>query len=163
MAEAVKSRVDLHKIKALLGKLPIFSGLWDEELDDIIHICKTSKAQAGEPVFEEGDPSDAMYVMLSGMVEIRTQRAGRLHVMLPGDNFGEIGMITQRRRTASAVPTAGGDLITINRVEFNNLLGRAPRISAIILRNLTEQLAGHLVRMNNRAATTEFVPRLDGD
>lgn len=154
------SNVTASQIEALLGRLPLFTGLWNEELQQIRHLCRPQAVVGGVAVFEEGDASDGMFVVLSGSVEIRTTRNGRLHLAQPGENFGEIGMITQRRRTASAVAAGETHLLALGRDDFNRLLGRAPRVNAVILKNIAEQLAQHLVRMNNRVP--DYLPPMTG-
>ena len=141
----------------LLGRLPLFAGLWNEELLEIGSMCRVLRADANLALFDEGETSDGLYVLLSGKVEIRTRKAGRLHMVLPGDIFGEIGLITQRRRTASAITRDESALLELRRDEFNRLLGSAPRVAAVTLRNITEHLAAHLIRMNDRV-TTEYLP-----
>lgn len=162
-SDAVPDRhVSAARVQALLGRLPLFTGLWNDELREMARLCRVYHAGAGAAIFEEGDTSDGMFVVLAGSVEIRTKRSGLLYMTQPGDNFGEIGMISQRKRTASALAAPEAQLLRIGRDEFNRLLGSAPRISAVILRNITEQLSAHLVRMNNRV-TTEFIPTAASD
>lgn len=154
--------VPIERVENLLAKLPIFNGLGSEELRELIGVCRTVRAVAGCALFEEGEASNAMYVLLSGVVEIRTQGAGKLHTVVPGEVFGEIGMITQRRRTATALPVQDVDLLEIPRESFNKLLGQSPRISALVLQNVTQTLANHLVRMNQRLSTEYLPPAEDG-
>lgn len=74
---------------------------------------KEIEFQAGERIFNEGDPSAHCYQVLSGKVEIRLGRkgvasAGRdvpIEVLGPGDVFGEMSIIDEGPRSASAVAT----------------------------------------------------------
>lgn len=59
----------------------------------------------GQYVFRQGDPSDFAYILASGSVEIVTGASGgevRLAVMREGDIFGEMGVIDEAPRSASA-------------------------------------------------------------
>jgi CRP-like cAMP-binding protein len=97
-----------------------------------------------------------MYILLSGEVYIVTERSGIIARLASCDIFGEIGLITQRTRSASALAKTDCRLFRIDHLEFNLLAGRQPRISAILMRNISTNLANHVVRMNN--APLEHIP-----
>ena len=139
-----------------LRKIPLFFGLEPDELKTVLELCKHAHFNQHETIFHEGDPSHDMYILLSGSVEISTKKSGVVASLGSSDIFGEIGLITQRTRSASVIATSNCQLFRINHVEFNFLAGRNPRISAILMRNISTNLANHVVRMNN--APLEHIP-----
>ncbi len=139
-----------------LSKIPLFFGLGPKELKVVLSLCKSVNFRQGDTIFSEGDPSHNMYILLSGTVYIVTERNGIIANLNPCDIFGEIGLITQRTRSASVLAKTDCRLFRIDHVEFNFLAGRSPRISSILMRNISTNLANHVVRMNN--APLEHIP-----
>ena len=86
-----------------LSKIPLFFGLEPHELRVVLSLCKTHDVRQGDTIFHERDPSHNMFILLSGEVYIVTDRNGIIARLSPCDIFGEIGLITQRTRSASAV------------------------------------------------------------
>ena len=66
---------------------------------------------------------------------------------MPGEMFGEIGMITQNLRSATAQASSDCAVLEISNSDYKILLGKHPRISSI-MRCIAESLANHIVRMN---------------
>jgi CRP-like cAMP-binding protein/predicted MFS family arabinose efflux permease len=76
----------------VLGGLPAFDVIEVGELRKLAHASGRVEMPAGTVVFDLGDQSDAVYVILSGRVEL--QRAGEVSsVLLPGDSFGELSVL----------------------------------------------------------------------
>ena len=140
---------DNSKIFHSLGKIPLFYGLEPEELKVVLGLCKATNFTAGDIIFNEGDPSHNMYILLSGQVDIHTKKSGTICTLGSCDIFGEIGLITQRTRSASAIAKSDCHLFRIDHVEFNFLAGKSPRVSAVLMKNISTNLANHVVRMNN--------------
>jgi CRP-like cAMP-binding protein len=139
-----------------LSKIPLFFGLEPNELRVVLSLCEPVDYEQGDTIFNQDDPSHNMYILLSGSVYIVTERSGIIATLNPCDIFGEIGLITQRTRSASALAKTDCRLFRIDHVEFNFLAGKNPRISAILMRNISTNLANHVVRMNN--APLEHIP-----
>ena len=78
------STEETSKISAILQKLPVFAGLYPEEYDHIRKICIPASIEDGEAIFVEGDGSPCMYVLLSGEVQLRTSKQGKIHTFQPG-------------------------------------------------------------------------------
>jgi CRP-like cAMP-binding protein len=135
------------QIANILQKLPVFAGLTADEFEHIRRICVPVKQEDGETLFVEGDHSPCMFVLLSGEVQLRTSKQGKIHTVTAGELLGEIGMIAQQARTATAIASAPSVLLQIDSHAFEDLLNRAPRICFKIMRNVTRIMSGHLVRM----------------
>jgi CRP-like cAMP-binding protein len=146
-----------HRVTAILKKLPLFNGLYNDELTYIRSVCIPCHFPENQTLFTEGDASPCLYVLLSGQVELRTRAYGPIYTLHSGEVFGEIGLISQKKRTATAIAKTDCTLLRVNRDEFNLMLGKHPRISSILMRNITLGLADHIVRMN-RHAITDYIP-----
>jgi len=128
-----------------LKKIPVFSGLQEDEYEEFLSICKVSAIKQGEAIFHENDASEGMYILLSGEVEMHTKSSGCVYVMKPGDLFGEIGVISQKRRTASAIAGENSTLLDLRKEKFDFLLGRDPVLSSKVMRNVAKVLAERLL------------------
>lgn len=145
------------KIIRVFKKLPIFFGLHENEYDFVRSACSHTSYLEGNTIFNKGDGSPCLYILLTGEVELQAEKGEIIHKLHPGEIFGEIGLITQQKRTATAIAKTDVTLLIIKSEDLNLLLGKHPRISSIIMRNITQHLANHIVRMN-KAATLEHIP-----
>ena len=142
-----------------LSKIPLLYGLEPDELKFVLALCKSESFSTGEIIFKEATPSHSMYILLSGNVDIKTEKNGVIFTLRSCDIFGEIGLITQRHRSASAEAHSDCNLLRIDHVEFNLLAGKKPRISSILMKNISTNLANHVVRMNEKGTSLEHIPQ----
>ena len=77
--------------------------------------------EAGRDLFKEGDPGDTMYIIQKGRIKI-TKRVNNVEKILmvlgKGDFFGEMALIRQTPRTATATAIDTCELLTFNRNGF---------------------------------------------
>ena len=93
----------------------------------------------GGVVFVKDDAPGHAYVVKAGYVEIR--EAGRvLDRVEPGEIFGEVGMIDQGPRSASAVAVGATDLYVIDRAAFDRLVRHNPAFATAIMRDMARRL-----------------------
>jgi CRP/FNR family cyclic AMP-dependent transcriptional regulator len=98
----------------------------------------------GDVVFHEGEPGKALFVVLEGTVII--SRAGpdgeqTLRTMGPGACFGEMALIDDFPRSATARIAAPARLLILYKSDFDALVDGHPRIALVTLRNLLHTLA----------------------
>ena len=103
--------------------------------------------QSGALIFEEGSKSDAAFEIVSGRVEVFSQRNGQtisLGLLSPGDYLGEMGVLDQSVRSASA--RASGDLVCLefDPTEFIKHICTDPGASFRLITKLCD-----LVRKSN--------------
>jgi len=125
--------------------------------------------RAGEYVFEEGDLGTEMYIIQSGQVEILKRVAGsdtRLAVLEKGDFFGEMSLLEDLPRAASARAVSDLKLLEIGGATFDQMLRSNPEIAIRILRKLSRRLrqTDDLLRETLGTSETESaagIPRAD--
>lgn len=120
--------------------------------------------RAGEVVFSEGDVGHDAYVIESGHIKIsRISSSGReltLTQLTSGDLFGELALVDNDPRSATATATSDVELITLNRNAFLRDLKNNPERS----QQLFKIFAGRLRNMDELAVALAFSPdkqRLD--
>jgi CRP/FNR family transcriptional regulator, cyclic AMP receptor protein len=92
--------------------------------------------RGGDKIFREGDPGDTAYVIQSGAVEIFKTVDGNETVLATlgqGGMFGEMALIGEKPRMATARASEGTTVIVISRMMFENKLAKAdPFIRALL-------------------------------
>jgi len=99
--------------------------------------------KAGTVLFNEGQPGQDMYVVLQGQVEIRRNVGETEHVLavlMPGDFFGEMAILNQRPRSATAVTRIDSRLLVIEGRMFEAMLRARPEIALRIIKALAMRL-----------------------
>lgn len=105
----------------------------------------------GEVIFREGDASDQAYLLLEGRVEIvkgSAHGAFRLALLGPGDVLGEMGLLEERPRSATAVVVEDVVADAVNAGEFAVMLTSDPAASITILQVLFERLRAVNTRLS---------------
>src|SRR5436190_11294040 len=98
---------------------------------------------AGTVLFEEGQPGDDMYIVVSGEIEIRRQvgESERVLAVLPaGEFFGEMAILNSRPRSATAVVKTNARLLVIEGKTFEAMMRARPEIALRIIKALATRL-----------------------
>ena len=97
----------------------------------------------GELVYDAGDPSEQLYVIQSGEVELVRETEAKQRVVArlgPGDFFGELGLVAGERRTARAVAVNTTRLIALDRETLEAMCLEEPVIAIRMIRVLVSRL-----------------------
>ena len=87
---------------------------------------------AGQAVIREGQPGDAMFVLLDGELDV-TVHGKRIDYLQPGAVLGEMAMLDDRPRSATAVAVGDAQLVRIERAQFHDLIRRHPEFATRIM------------------------------
>ena len=140
-----------NEIIEKLKSIPVFEGIPDRGLDIIRSMCHTRIFKEGDHIFHLGDPGVGMYIILEGHVEIYTKEDGlpaRLTILQTGDFFGELALLEDLPRTASARALSYTRTVGFFRPDLIGLLARKPRLINKILLNLSKLIGRRLIRTN---------------
>ena len=99
---------------------------------------KRVEFEPGAAMVEAGDRGDAMFVILSGSAEVDV--GGRYHVLKPGDFFGEMALISSKKRTATVKAVEPVDALRVPAEDFRNFLLEHPSVSLAMLEAMVERL-----------------------
>jgi CRP/FNR family transcriptional regulator, cyclic AMP receptor protein len=140
----------------LLGRVPVFSALGEDELQRVAQVAVPRRFGASEVVFREGDESDTCYIVRSGRARaIREHPDGRSITLAhfgPGDIFGELAMFDNERRSATIETLEETDAIAILGGDMRRLLREHPDIAV----KLVAALGRRLRETNERLARQSF-------
>jgi CRP/FNR family cyclic AMP-dependent transcriptional regulator len=131
----------------ILEKVPLFAGLSGRQLGKLLVKFFEKEYGPGEIIFNEGEPGKALFVILAGSVSIyRAFNEGEelLANLNAGGYFGELALIDDQPRFASARATAASRLLILYRSDFEDLM-EGQRVLAIqVMGNLLKTLAGYV-------------------
>ena len=134
---------------------PIFDNLLDRELSEVARLTHERTYKKDEHVFKQNAPAEGMYVILDGSVEIKDPDSGTIFASLnAGDFFGELALLDEEPRSASAHATQPARLIGFFRTDLLTLIQRSPELGNKILLNLSRVLGERLRKTNEELAKT---------
>lgn len=129
---------------APIEECELFSGLDPAALAIVRQAVQQRRYLAGQEIFSEGDPGDGLYVIGDGAVEIYGLVAEAHRCSLarygPGDFFGELALVDEKPRSATAVALRDTTLFFIPRNVMLGLLERLPRLALRLLRLVSQRL-----------------------
>lgn len=145
-----------EQISAKLREVALFQGLGEADLVEIIRISESIRVDGGEYVFEEGERGDHFFIIVHGAIELR--KAGgddqrRLAVLRAGQAFGEMALLNQTPRSASAYALEDTYMLSVSRAAFSEILG-GDSLAVRLLKNLSKALWATSVRLAAQQAKT---------
>jgi len=109
---------------------------------------------AGEVIYREGDPGDAVYLVQSGSVEISRMAGGEvatLSVFGPGEIFGETGVLQDRPHSTTVTALSETVVLKLDKPTFLKAFGEDNPFGLPLLR----MLCGRLAQADEQALTTK--------
>lgn len=142
---------------SLLRKVHLFHRVSDEALTDLLTITHTSRPEASTLIFSEGDPGDALYVILDGEVRISKDIPGigeeALAFLSAGSYFGEMALLDKdAERSANAIAGTDCHLGIIPRDDFLELMSTNHEMASEILWSFVATLSDRLRASNEKIA-----------
>lgn len=128
-------------------QIPLFDGLRPRQARIFALMANIVSLPAGQRLFVEGDPGDAMYVVVEGELVASLDREGRhieLSRMRRGDTVGEVALF-HGARTADVDVATDARLLRFGDTDLERLGRRYPRIAAKVYRNLNRIVAQRVV------------------
>jgi NTE family protein len=131
-------------LSVVFNELPLFHGLDHAFLREIALASQWLSLPGGATLFSAGDPSDALYVVLSGCLGVfapaERRNRGFLGRVAAGDTVGEMGLISGRPRNAHVVALRDTELARLSSEEFDRIFRRHPEGMLRIARLTVDRL-----------------------
>ncbi|MFN3966363.1 MAG: Crp/Fnr family transcriptional regulator [Endomicrobiia bacterium] len=127
----------------LLSKVSLFSGLSRQNLRKILNITKRKKIPKNKIVFTENTYGNKLYILVSGRIKIFGQSKNRKKIFTylePNEFFGELALLGEKIRSASAEAVLDSELLIIEKNDFVKLLKKYPNIALNLLSVLCKRL-----------------------
>jgi CRP-like cAMP-binding protein len=129
-----ESAVGLEALK----NAPFFAGLAPADLDGVLAVGQPVSFEPGQPIVEQGDAGDGMYIIVSGMAEVDV--GGRFHKLTTGNFFGEMALVSAGKRMATVKAVEQVDALKIPAEAFQTFLQDHPAVALSMLRSVVERL-----------------------
>jgi len=127
-----------------LKQVPIFSELNEEALRLVLKKSRTLKFRKGSILMSEGETGESLYLINSGKVKIflSDEHGNEITLFIegPGSYIGEISLLDNAPRTASAVTLEKTDVLSISKKDFLDLITENPEIAFSIINALTQKM-----------------------
>jgi CRP-like cAMP-binding protein len=122
---------------------PLFTELYDHEIDAVIRNCNVRILESGEFLFRENDVGEDLYIVLSGELVILK---GGLEItsFAKGELLGELVLINDHVRTTSCFSRGHSEILMISNHLVLGTYSKEPRLFSILMMNIARMLAQRL-------------------
>jgi len=124
--------MNLHDLR----KSPLFQGLSDEELQQLMDMAEPISLRAGDFLIRQGEPGDSAYVVIKGDFEVQKQSGQsliKIDVRNPGDVVGEMALLSRTPRNATLIAKTDGEVLRIPQEAFEKLLRSSTTAAMAVL------------------------------
>jgi CRP-like cAMP-binding protein len=127
------------RIVGMLAKVPLFSGLNEKELMDIVAVGAEVSFESGKTILKQGEPGLSFLLVLEGRVEVR--QGSKIIVSTgPGGFFGEMTVFDDKPRSADVVAVEPTRCFGITNWSFLPMLRSNPSVAIGIINELVRRL-----------------------
>ena len=137
----------------LLRTVPIFSELTDADIASLARLSARRRFPKDTVVFFENEEGDSFFMILEGRIKVTILGDDGREVILtmlgPGDFFGEMALLDNEPRSATAIAVEETELLSLNRADFQSVLTDNRSISTALIKVLSARLR----RANHQIST----------
>jgi CRP/FNR family cyclic AMP-dependent transcriptional regulator len=154
-----KSSPELDRM-AFLKTVPFFNELSNWQLKKVSEIVFERSYEVGEMIFEEAQPGAALFLVIDGLVSVEILKenfTAKLAVLEKGAFFGEMALLDEAPRSASARAMEPTRALALYRNDLNRLIHSDPETACHIYRALA-RIVGDRLRSTNEMVQTEANP-----
>src|SRR5262245_18022829 len=128
-----------------LQRIKRFSGLSVLECTEVVKRMKRRDFPPNTMIVREGAPGNSMFFITAGLVEVRKKDTNTgidflLTEMGPGQNFGEMSLLTGKPRTATVAATQPTTCAVLEQKDFQDLMMQFPKIGLALTTILAERV-----------------------
>lgn len=122
----------------------VFEQIDPDEVRQLLQLARRRRFRKGDSVLHEGDPADSLHLIDSGFVSVRvTTPAGdvaTLHMLGPGDHFGDLVMIAGDRRSATVTAASKLETLELRYADLDRFRRQHAAFEQALLVTLAQQL-----------------------
>ncbi|MFQ3566951.1 MAG: cyclic nucleotide-binding domain-containing protein [Aggregatilineales bacterium] len=143
----------------LLRRFSLFSGLEPAVFSELAMMGDTRTLQSGEWLFEAQDPADALYLILSGQIELHVllnkeqQLYQQIVSLVQGEAVGWEALVEPHQHTTGAAATEPTELIALDAASLRAFMRRHPAVGLVIMTRTAQMLSRQLDQLQVRFAS----------
>jgi CRP-like cAMP-binding protein len=139
-------------IPSLLAN-PLFEGLSDKQLEDVVEVLEEIHFKTGAIIALEGEPATELYFIKSGIAEVFKKEPDmdlehHLSTLSPGDSIGEMAILDSKPRSASVRAVSDCSLLVLKNDKLQSLSAAEESICSKIKSNLSREMSERLRQTN---------------
>lgn len=137
--------LSLERARGPLSAVPLFSGLNEEALAALMGAASVRNLEPGERLMRQGERGSEFYVLLVGNLKLTNRADGEsdpytLGVLGPGDYLGEMALLDDLPRSASADAVSACELLVVEREAFRELVRQHADLALGLLSGMARRL-----------------------
>lgn len=141
-----------------LGRCVLFQGIDPDALEACVACLRIRRFRRDETVFHQGDPGDALHVIVGGAVKVvlpapDATESAILATLGPGDFFGELALLDGEPHSASVIALDPTETLVLRRADFERLFETQPGLRRALVASLT----GELRRLTDHVEALHFL------
>ncbi len=141
----------------VLKQVAFFSLLTEDEAGELVERLVPRRFNSGQIIFHLGDPGGLLYIITSGKVKITHStpegQEALLAILGPGDYFGELALLDDSPRSATAEAIESTQTLTLHRADFIRFLDNNPTFTLHVLGSLAKRIR----QLNNQISDIFFL------
>lgn len=156
-ANLFKVPTDKSELEDILLLMPPFQNLSRKELNSLMQLMHNRCYEPGELIFSQGDPGIGLYIIQDGDVKIeRCSKSGKkvnLANFTKGDFFGELALLDEDTRSASAISLTKTKIAVIFKPDLDEYIDKYPKRGIKIVRGISQIVTTRLRNVNEDFVT----------
>jgi len=152
-----------------LKQIAVLQTMDEAALSGLAAVLQENDYADGQTVFAEGDPGDSMYFIAKGCIHIekRAQAAGAanktLAVLEAGDYFGEMALLDQKPRSASAIAAGGARTLRLSKAAFDHMQDKNSFAGMSVLFAMIRTSSERIRRLSTQVVVYDEVGKAIGE
>jgi len=139
--------------RELLRTVPLFSELSEDAITSLSRLASRRRYPKDTVVFFENEEGDSLFMILEGRIKVTILGDDGREIILTmlgeGDLFGEMALLDNEPRSATAIAVEESELLLLQRNDFQSVIQEHPGISAALIKVLSNRLR----RANHQIST----------
>lgn len=131
----------------IIREVELFAGMSDEVVDEVTKMMVSLTKQAGESLFEQGDPADDLYILESGRLELKMPGAAKPTIVArsPGEAVGWSSLAGREKYSAGVTCAEDCRLLKLNKADLDVILRRYPLYGMLFYKRLAGVVGERLI------------------
>ncbi len=146
-----KTPTEKSELEEVLLSMPPFKNLSNKNIKLLMKVLHNRIYAANEYVFFQGDPGIGLYLIIRGEILITEEMNGErfdLSLLTRGDFFGELALLDDEKRSASAIALKDSQLAVIFKPDLDEFVETHSKDGIQILRGISQIVATRLRNLN---------------
>jgi NTE family protein len=155
----------LLRLRQALHRAPLFADLDSRALGAVEEELVMSVLPGGTPLFRQGEPADAVYVIASGCLGVfrhddgaGTEEPDLIAELTPGNIVGEMSLLSHTRRTRSVAALRDSEVWRLSQSSFDALTAQHPEVLPAMMRNVAVRNAMGPAKRRRQPRTFALLP-----